>query len=364
MRKFSENYLRDLQIRRGLQMFGSANIGADGPLNVITNNTVGVNDMSPEMKTFYKTELLQFAEPELLFERFGKKVPIPQHNGNSVEIRYMDPLPVVTTNLTEGVTPAGNYVNFRAITESLRQIGYWVGYSDKLQWETVDPVIAEITKAEGRQAGKSIDTLIRDVVSAGTNVMYAPNYSAGAYTENTAASTMNGTALMTVDLLLQAAAILQGQDAPTIDGEFVAIMHPYVACDLKKTKEWQDLQRYVHPEKIYRGEIGSVGNIRVIENTRAKIWNDSTHRGAQTSTSGTYYSCYATMVLGADAYAVSELEGAGLEHVVKPLGAGDDPLNQRGSVGWKAMRLAKILIQQYMVRIETTSATMPTASPN
>lgn len=340
-----------------LTMFGTVNgnIGADGPLNVTTDT-----GMTPEMKTFYKTELLQFAEPELLFERFGKKVPIPQHNGNSVEIRYMDPLPVTTTDLTEGVTPAGNLVTFHAITESLHQIGYWVGYSDKLQWETVDPVIAEITKAEGRQAGKSIDTLVRDVVSAGSNVLYAPNYAAGAYTENTARGTMDGTAMLTIDLLFQAAAILQGQDAPPIDGEYVAIVHPYVACDLKKSTAWQDLQRYVHPEKIYKGEIGSVGNIRVVENTRAKIIAN-----AGATISGTdKYSVYCTMVLGADAYAVSELEGAGLEHIVKPLGAGDDPLNQRGTIGWKAMRLAKRLIEQYMVRIETTSATMPKAAVN
>jgi len=155
----------EVMFRKFLTMFGAVT-GSITPMNVTTDS-----GMSPEMKTFYKTELLQFAEPELLFERFGKKVPIPQHNGNSVEIRYMSPLPVTTSDLTEGVTPNGNLVTFNAITESLHQIGYWVGYSDKVMWETVDPVIAEITKAEGRQAGKSIDTLIRDVVSAGTNVV-------------------------------------------------------------------------------------------------------------------------------------------------------------------------------------------------
>ena len=323
-------------------------------------NVTTDSDLSDEMKTFYKTQLLQFAEPELLFERFGKKVPIPQHNGNSVEIRYMSPLPVTTTDLTEGVTPNGNKIQMNALTESLHQIGFWVSYSDKLSWEAVDPLIAEVTKAEGRQAGKSIDTLIRDVVSAGSNVLYAPNYAAGAYTENTARGTMNGTALMTCDLLINAAAALEAQDAPTINGEYVAIMHPYVAADLMKTQAWQDAQRYVHPEKIYQGEIGSIGNIRVIKNTRAKVI-----AGAGATISGTdKYSIFATMVLGADAYAVSELEGAGLEHIVKPLGAGDDPLNQRGSIGWKAMRLAKRLIEQYMVRIETTSATSPKCAAN
>jgi len=39
-------------------------------------------------------------------------------------------------------------------------------------------------------------------------------------------------------------------------------------------------------------------------------------------------------------------------------------LNQRGTIGWKAMRLAKRLIEPYMVRIETTSATMPDAAAN
>ena len=327
-----------------LQRFANANT------NVTTDT-----GLTAEMKSFYKTQLLQFAEPELLFQRFGKKVPIPQNNGKTIEFRYMNPLPVVTTDLTEGVTPDGNKFSFTPLTETLRQYGYWIGYSDVVKWTTVDPVIAEVTKAEGRQAGKTIDTRVRDVVSAGTNVLYAPNYAAGAYTENVARSTMNASALMTVDLLLQAAAILQGQDAPTIDGEYICIMHPYVACDLKKSKDWQDIQRYVHPEKIYQGEIGSVGNVRVIENTRAKIWAEA---GAND------LSVFATMVLGADAYAVTDLEGAGLEHIVKPLGAGDDPLNQRGTIGWKAMNLAKRLIEQYMLRIETTSATMPKAAAN
>jgi len=42
---------------------------------------------------------------------------------------------------------------------------------------------------------------------------------------------------------------------------------------------------------------------------------------------------------------------------VKPLGSGgsSDPLNQRGTVGWKAFKTAKILVQQYMVRVESTA---------
>ena len=64
---------------------------------------------------------------------------------------------------------------------------------------------------------------------------------------------------------------------------------------------------------------------------------------------------YSTLILGADAYGVTELEGGGLQHIVKQLGYGDDPLNQRASVGWKAVKTAERLSEQYMVRIGAAS---------
>ncbi|MEE1538821.1 MAG: N4-gp56 family major capsid protein, partial [Faecalibacterium prausnitzii] len=53
-----------------------------------------------------------------------------------------------------------------------------------------------------------------------------------------------------------------------------------------------------------------------------------------------------------------------LEHIVKQLGYGDDPLNQRASVGWKGMRAAERLVEQYMVRIESVSSYSATAAAN
>lgn len=345
-----KHYHDEDMLKLKLQLFANENT------NVTTDE-----GMEPETdKGFYKTKLLRYAEPELLYHKFGKQVNIPKNSGgDTIEFRYMEPLDTVTDDLVEGVTPDGGKASFVKLTEKLHQRGAYITLSDKLQMTSIDPVLSEIVTAQGRQSGRSIDTLDREVVHSGTNVLYAPNYNAATdtYTENVARNTLDGTALMTVDLLLQGAAILQGQDAPLIDNEYICIMHPYVACDLKRTKEWQDLQRYVHPEKIYRGEIGNVGNIRVIENTRAKI------RAGEGAGS---LSIYDTMILGADAYAVTELEGAGLEHIVKQLGSSgtNDPLNQRSTTGWKIFQLAKILIQQYMLRIETTCKTMPRANAN
>jgi len=67
---------------------------------------------------------------------------------------------------------------------------------------------------------------------------------------------------------------------------------------------------------------------------------------------------YATLVIGANAYGVTEVTGGGLQHIVKQLGSAgtEDPLNQRATAGWKAIKTAKILVEPYMVRIESTSS--------
>ena len=109
---------------------------------------------------------------------------------------------------------------------------------------------------------------------------------------------------------------------------------------------------------MFRGEIGKLGNIRFIETSEAKIWKDETCPGSGAS------AVFGTLVLGAHAYGVTELEGGGLEHIVKQLGYGDDPLNQRASVGWKGMRAAERLVEQYMVRIESLSSYSATAAAN
>ena len=67
---------------------------------------------------------------------------------------------------------------------------------------------------------------------------------------------------------------------------------------------------------------------------------------------------YSTLIIGNNAYGVTEIQGGGLQHIVKQLGSGGtgDPLNQRATAGWKAVKTAEILVDQYICRIESTGA--------
>lgn len=67
---------------------------------------------------------------------------------------------------------------------------------------------------------------------------------------------------------------------------------------------------------------------------------------------------YSILFLGKNAYGTTEVEGGGLQNIVKQLGSAGtgDPLNQRATSGWKATKTAEILTEEFMVRNEVCAA--------
>lgn len=66
---------------------------------------------------------------------------------------------------------------------------------------------------------------------------------------------------------------------------------------------------------------------------------------------------YSTLFLGSEAYGTTKVNGGGLQTIVKQLGSGGttDPLNQRATVGWKAIKTAIVLVPEFILRVETAS---------
>lgn len=320
-------------------------------LQRFATQTTILPDLSDEMKTFYEKRLIDLAEPNLVHDQFGDKYPIPRNGGKTIEFRKYDSLPKPTAALTEGVTPAGNSLKVTTVTATVDQYGDFIETSDLLNMTAIDNNVLQSLKLLGNQAGRTLDSITRDVLCAGTNVIYAG--ARASRSALTAADTLKPI------YFFQAAAQLEAMNAPKIDGSYVAIIHPYAAFDLMTSSEWQDVHKYTDAaaEKIFNGEIGKIGNVRFVQSTEAKIWKGGATEPADLAVFG-------TLVLGASAYGVTEIEGGGLETIVKQLGAGQDPLNQRSTVGWKATKTAEILVEQYMVRIESTSAYSSTASAN
>lgn len=341
------------EIRFDLQFFADASSQLQ--------NTTSASGMTAEMKTFYEKRLIDQAEPRLVHDQFADYYPMPVGGGKTIEFRKYDSLPKATTPLTEGVTPDGQSLTVSTIKSDLHQYGGWTPLTDVLQMTAIDNNVVQATRILASQAGRTLDTLTRDVLAGGTNVIYAPKVAEdGTETPVSSRSALTLDCKLTPKLFFQAAAQLGAMNADTLGDSYVAIIHPYAAYDLKTSKEWIEVHKYADPEAMFRGEIGKLGNIRFIETSEAKIWKDETCP----ANGGDHYAVFGTLVLGAHAYGVTELEGGGLEHIVKQLGYGDDPLNQRASVGWKGMRAAERLVEQYMVRIESLSSYSASAAAN
>ena len=333
--------MKDKTMKLDLQMFATA--------STQNQNTTGASGMSAEMKTFYEKRLIDQAEPALVHDQFGDPYPIPANGGKNIEFRKYDSLPKATTPLTEGVTPDGQTMNVSTVTAEVRQYGGWVPITDTLQLTAIDNNILQATKIIASQAGRTLDTIVRDVLAGGTNVIYAPKIGeGGAETAVTSRATLDATCQLTSDLIARAATQLKAMNADPIGTSFVGIIHPYVAYELRRDPDWIDVHKYAQPDEIYNGEIGTLHGVRFVETSEAKIWKGT---GCPAG-----LAVFSTLILGAHAYGSTEIEGGGLEHIVKQLGYGDDPLNQRASVGWKAHKTPERLVEQYMVRIESCSA--------
>ena len=315
------------------------------PLNLqlfadVTNVTTQ-ESMSVEMKTFYDRNLLENAEPELVHDQWAQTRDIPKHGGKKIEFRKFSQLPKALTALTEGVTPEGQEISVTNLEAEVKQYGGYVKVSDILQMTTIDNVIVETTDMIGSQAGRTLDTISREVMNAGTNVQYAEG-------QVSSRVTLTKDHKLTVKAVKMAVRMLEKQHAKKINGSYIGIIHPDIAFDLTEDDRWIEAHKYAKPEELFNGEIGMIAGVRFVKTTEAKIFAKA---GAGS------IDVYSTLILGANAYATTKIEDGGLETIIKQLGSAGtaDPLNQRATIGWKATKVTEILSQEYMVRIETGS---------
>lgn len=321
------------KLKYNLQLFAELNT------NVTTSS-----GLTEEMKTYYSDYLIDNATPKLVHDQFGQKHPIPKNGGKTIQFRKYSPLPKLTTALVEGVTPDGQSLNMSVIEATVSQYGGYITLSDMLLLTAIDNNLVQATKLLGAQAGATLDTITREVLNGGTNVIYSGGKSAR--------TALDESSVLTVDDIKKAVRLLKSQNAEKINGDWVGIIHPDVSYDLTNDPAWKDVKTY-DPDDLYEGEIGKLFGVRFVETTEAKIWAKA-GSGSR--------AVYSTLILGDNAYGTTEITGGGLEHIVKQLGSAGtaDALNQRATAGWKATKVAERLVENYMVRIESASTFNPT----
>ena len=337
-----------------LQLFGAGSVvnGTTAYVNADTGATTdfsGTNSLSPTMKTYYDTELLENARSELIFAQFGKKQPLPANKGRTVEWRKLNTLPNANA-LKEGVVPTGEKLGMTNLTGSLTQYGMFVAITDLLDMHAVDNILLGATEELGASAGETRDRLIRNELMTGTNVMFCDTVAEdGSVTapEDYADMSADNNRL-TPDMVNKAATWLKKCKAPRINGKYIAVIHPSVAYDLRASSEWIEAHKYASNTEIFTGEIGELHGVRFIESTNAKV--------TEKTVSGGTAMVYSTLFFGKNAYGIIDPEGGSMEMIVKDRSEVGGPLEQYSTAGYKFEDCTRILYPERLLRVESCSA--------
>lgn len=305
----------------------------------------GVNALSAEQHTFFQDEMLERLTPELHWTEFGEKKNIPKRKGAQTNFRRLESLAAIVTELPEGSTPDGINLSITSTNATVKWYGAWTKISDPIDLAGFDPLMQETAGLLGENAGLSIDTITRDVLSAGTNVLYT----GGKLTRVTLTAADKITAL---DILKARRALRRAKVKPIRLPEgggtgFVALIPVDVATDLMQTDEWKKANVENNTKHFMDGVIGKLYGIWFIE-----VDNGVTFPAAGAASADVY----GTIFLGRGAYGIADINGSGkpdiIVHTAGSAGTAD-PLNQFNSVAWKCAFVAVRLQELAILRLES-----------
>jgi len=316
---------------------------------------------TPEIKEFYEMELLARALPELFHCSFAKQGRIPERAGGLIEWRKFKSLSAATTPLVEGVTPASTAPDIGYVTATPKWYGSAIRGSDVFAMTAIDDIWAEYSTVLGEQAADTADQLCRDLMVASGTAQIVGQTARGSITESD---------VLTADELLKAWATLKAQNARGFDfigGRYAVLIHSYAWKDLMRDPEFRNAIQEAAPRSdehpLFTGEVHDFMGMTFFITSNAKLFANEG--------SGSTVDVYITLVLARDAFGIAGIGSAWFDMelgmggtgervmpvqlIVKPVGSGgpiDDPLDQVGSIGWKASQEEIELDANWAIRIE------------
>lgn len=341
-----------------------------------TGNTY--SDLTPRQSGYSVAEFLKRAIPLLTIEQFGDQKPLPKNETKTIKMRryfltggtggYSGAagsynLPLMTTALTEGETPAGTKMAYKDYSVDVAAYGNWTGFTDFFMdtHEDVPAVVREFSDILGEQAALSKETLTYNVLKAGSNVIYANgNQRTDVNTPITLSLIRRVTRALKVQNTMKISSVLASTPAfntQPIEAAYICLVHPNVENDIRNIDGFTPVKNYA-TGKAMNGEIGAVEDVRFVSSTVFTAFADAGgDKGSMLSTTGVKADVYPLLFLGKNAFSVIPLRGASAAqmYVVYPKATETDPLAQRGTIGYKYYHASLITSDYALIRGEVAA---------
>ena len=278
--------------------------------------------------------------------------------GSSVIFTIFSELSVATTPLTETSDVDAVAMADSNVTVTLTEYGNTINTTAKLRGTAFLDVDAAAANLIGYNAGNSLDVIVREVLAAGTNVIYG----GGGATAPSSRTTVAAEDIIAANDVRKVTAALRGANVSPWTGYYIGFIHPDVSYDLRRetgNASWNAPHVNMDTANIYTGEIGTFESVRFIETPRTKVRANASDGSGSTGN----IDVYDTYIMGRQALAkaYSFVDGNGPVPSVRR-GPVVDSLMRFNPIGWYWLGGYGLFRTASLRRIESSSSIGANAS--
>lgn len=310
--------------------------------------TTTTTQVDPEVQLYFDNILLDRHQPYYPYGYFAQERRIPQKNSKNAIFRRFDNLADALTPLTEGISPAAEQVTKFDITAAVTQYGKVVELSDDILVTVQDQTANEVADMLAQNQASTYDILVRNMlVATSAQVDCLNGVNGNAITEVTTTDLELAVDYLETNNGKKLSPNQEGTNAfgtAPVWAAYWMIINSALRSDFKSLSNFLSTAQYPRQQSVLESELGSCDEVRIVKTSQGYV---------DTSVSPAVFS---NILLAANAYGRISIDDQSMEMIIKPLGAGQDPLNQRSTMGWKGRLGAVILDDSWVVNLRSTKA--------
>lgn len=325
------------------------------PTGMTTTTQVG-----PKYEYYAFSQLLPYGMPYTNTSVIAQVKSLPKNESTVAHFTRVERLETDPIQLTEGTTPDATQVTVTEVEATIKQYGRYIQLTDVVKDTSFEAVVNSFSSVLGDDLACTLEQLNAVELCSGTNAIFANG------TQRNQVNTA-----ITKEAIKQVVRLLEGNYAKKVTSinnaanlyntspiapAYVAFCHSDLRGDIEALEGFVPVEKYASQKLIHPTEIGAIGQVRFLLNNFMTVAKDGGGEAADTiSTSGTKADVYCVPVVAKDAFGVIDHTGYGNGKMYYvPVGepSKGDPLAQRGSVGYKVWYAAKVLNDDFVVRIE------------
>lgn len=294
--------------------------------------------LSQLMQTYYDKLFISTAKHWLIHEEGAQVRPLPSGEGKIVYFQRYSPLPIITTQITEGSNPSAVNLSATNVSGTVSEFGSYTPISKLLKLTAIDSKMKGSIEVMAQNAGESRDQMVREKGLAASNT---DQIAAGkALTAVSVTDTLKASEIRKAVRTLKVNKALRYKD-----GYFIGKIAPYSSYDLMGDSTWVNAHTYKDTTELYKGELGRLYGVRFLETTN---WKETINAGASGA------DIMHSFIHGAEAFGVTDLEGDENKIYVKTPGPNstDNPVDRFSTVGWAMSFVPVPLVSDWIIEIK------------